>query len=279
MKTLASRPDPTSIVAILKQVSLKSMAWVGVYLLGYFNFSIGWMVTPLLLRYTKVYLCALKFSELFLTFFSKCSEGPVEKAEKEPSDSIQRGSPHKWTGFLNICHFIVWLFSSQAMLESRMGAEDLPSWVFFPDKDRAEWMNTILKQVSHNLLASLITFLFQLWPYVNNYVRGMLFDTVEPLVNDALKYGMVLTYYQLMLFFFRGFKLNPFKFNKDRVFLGQVPPRITGIKVYDENTSRWGYIFLSNVMQCNIPITSSLERRSLWIWIWCLQVTWRLNLR
>ena len=121
-----------------------------------------------------------------------------------------------------------------------MGAEDLPSWVFFPDKDRAEWMNTILKQVNYILFASLIILFFQLWPYVNNYVRGMLFDTVEPLVNDALKYVMMLSYFQLIFFFIRGFKLNPFKFNKDRVFLGQVPPRITGIKVYDENTSRLG---------------------------------------
>ena len=36
----------------------------------------------------------------------------------------------------------------QAMLEARMGVEELPSWVFFPDKERAEWVNTMLKQVS-----------------------------------------------------------------------------------------------------------------------------------
>ena len=34
------------------------------------------------------------------------------------------------------------------MLEARMGVEELPSWVFFPDKERAEWVNTMLKQVS-----------------------------------------------------------------------------------------------------------------------------------
>ena len=33
------------------------------------------------------------------------------------------------------------------MLEARMGVEELPSWVFFPDKERAEWVNTMLKQV------------------------------------------------------------------------------------------------------------------------------------
>ena len=31
-------------------VILPSLAWLGVYILGYYNFSIGWMVTPLLLR-------------------------------------------------------------------------------------------------------------------------------------------------------------------------------------------------------------------------------------
>ena len=40
---------------------------------------------------------------------------------------------------LNICH-------------RRMNSDDLPSWVFFPDKERAEWVNNIMKQ---------------LWPYVN----------------------------------------------------------------------------------------------------------------
>ena len=95
------------------------------------------------------------------------------------------------------------------MLEARMGAEDLPSWVFFPDKDRAEWMNTILKQVSYILLASLIIFPLQLWPYVNNYVRGMLFDTVEPLVNDALKYVMVLSFFLTNIFLHQRFQAKP----------------------------------------------------------------------
>ena len=44
-----------------------------------------------------------------------------------------------------------------------MNTEDLPSWVFFPDKERAEWINSIMKQ---------------LWPYVNEYVRTTLFTTV-----------------------------------------------------------------------------------------------------
>ena len=38
---------------------------------------------------------------------------------------------------------------------------------------------------------------------------------VEPAVESALS----------------GFKLSGFKFDRERVFLGQVPPRVTGIKV------------------------------------------------
>ena len=62
VKKLVARPDPTSVLATVKNLGLKrcfilspvycvpSFAWMGVYLLGYFGFSIGWMVTPLLFR-------------------------------------------------------------------------------------------------------------------------------------------------------------------------------------------------------------------------------------
>lgn len=68
-----------------------------------------------------------------------------------------------------------------------MGAEELPSWVFFPDKDRAEWVNNILKQVHITVVEFVYDFYPQLWPYVNMYVRNMLFNTIEPLVDETLK--------------------------------------------------------------------------------------------
>jgi hypothetical protein len=37
-----------------------------------------------------------------------------------------------------------------------MLVDELPTWVYFPDKERAEWLNNIIKQ---------------LWPNVNTYVR------------------------------------------------------------------------------------------------------------
>jgi len=37
--------------------------------------------------------------------------------------------------------------------------QDLPSWVHFPDVERAEWLNKMLKQM---------------WPYVGDYVKNLL---------------------------------------------------------------------------------------------------------
>ncbi|GFU45706.1 extended synaptotagmin-3 [Trichonephila clavipes] len=48
---------------------------------------------------------------------------------------------------------------------------DLPSWVFFPETERVEWVNKILKQ---------------LWPYVGVYVKEMLKETMEPSIRESL---------------------------------------------------------------------------------------------
>ena len=78
------------------------------------------------------------------------------------------------------------------MLEARMGVEELPSWVFFPDKERAEWVNTMLKQVlskekKNQNWSFFLKIYSQLWPFVNEYVRDLLFKTIEPLVEETLK--------------------------------------------------------------------------------------------
>jgi len=183
---LQPRVPANPIVSMAKRLGLRTLAWIGVYLLGYFDFSIAWMITPLLLSVMR------------------------DQWKKEKRNKLAAAREAA-------------LSNEQAMIEARMNAEDLPSWVFFPDKERAEWMNSILKQ---------------LWPYVNDYVRHTLFNTVEPAVESALK----------------AYKLSPFKFERERVFLGQVPPRITGIKVYDTNTSRKEII-----MDLDIVFASDLE--------------------
>ena len=40
------------------------------------------------------------------------------------------------------------LASLQEVLRESLPAEALPSWVVFPDKARAEWVNSLLSQVS-----------------------------------------------------------------------------------------------------------------------------------
>ncbi|XP_075981999.1 extended synaptotagmin-like protein 2 isoform X4 [Anticarsia gemmatalis] len=83
--------------------------------------------------------------------------------------------------------------------------DDLPAWVFFPDVERAEWLNRILLQV---------------WPNVNQFARNILKESIEPAVAESLA----------------NYKLNGFKF--ERVILGTIAPRVGGVKVYDKNLSR-----------------------------------------
>ncbi|XP_012938317.1 extended synaptotagmin-2 [Aplysia californica] len=78
--------------------------------------------------------------------------------------------------------------------------EDLPSWVNFPDVERAEWINKILDQM---------------WPYIGEYVEKILRDSVEGSVRGSLPAS-----------------LSSFKFSK--IDLGDIPPRVGGVKVYTQ---------------------------------------------
>ncbi|XP_022644351.1 extended synaptotagmin-2-like isoform X6 [Varroa jacobsoni] len=49
--------------------------------------------------------------------------------------------------------------------------EDLPSWVYFPDTERCEWLNKMLGQ---------------LWPFIGQYVQEMLVEVVEPSLRASL---------------------------------------------------------------------------------------------
>ncbi|GIY33348.1 extended synaptotagmin-2 [Caerostris darwini] len=100
---------------------------------------------------------------------------------------------------------------------------DLPSWVFFPETERVEWVNKILKQ---------------LWPYVGTYVKEMLKETMEPSIREGLP-----SY------------LQSFRFEK--IILGDMPPRIGGVKVYQENVSRNEIIMDLEIRysgDCNIQV-------------------------
>ncbi|CAF5102918.1 unnamed protein product, partial [Rotaria sp. Silwood1] len=79
--------------------------------------------------------------------------------------------------------------------------DELPSWVFFPDIERAEWINRIIKQA---------------WPYANQYLDQAVFrDVLVPLV--------------------RGTSSTLADFSFQKLDLGEIPPRIGGVKVYTDN--------------------------------------------
>ena len=41
--------NQVNIFQVIRRFLFKSMAWVGIYFLGYYDFSIAWLFTPLLL--------------------------------------------------------------------------------------------------------------------------------------------------------------------------------------------------------------------------------------
>ena len=91
-----------------------------------------------------------------------------------------------------------------------MDLSQLPSWVAFPDFDRAEWINVIMRKV---------------WPKIGNVANLVTKRLVEPKINEILN------------------RLFPnldtiSQFRIKELVLGSVPARVGGIKVHDRNTTR-----------------------------------------
>ena len=96
--------------------------------------------------------------------------------------------------------------------------------------------------------------------YFYSWLKIFTVPQVEPAVESALS----------------GFKLSGFKFDRERVFLGQVPPRVTGIKVsgghyWDLTSSSLLNLIIS---RCTRPMSAG--KKSFWMLIWCLPATWKL---
>ncbi|CAF4212678.1 unnamed protein product [Rotaria sp. Silwood2] len=132
-----------------------------VWLLGYFHFSVSWILLA-----------------VFIYLFRK----------RQRSQSKLR---HKMLNQINN--------NEEKYIKASL--DELPSWVFFPDVERAEWMNRIIKQA---------------WPYANRYLDQAVFrDVLIPLIRGTSS------------------ALSDFSFQK--LDLGEIPPRIGGIKVYTDN--------------------------------------------
>ncbi|KAF4522064.1 hypothetical protein B566_EDAN004046, partial [Ephemera danica] len=138
-----------------------------IYLLGYFNFSVTWLLGALLISLMREQL----------------------KKENEMKREMVRESSV--------------LYEKEKVLAR---VSDLPSWVFFPDVERAEWLNRILKIV---------------WPNVNHLLSPeVLMEMMEPKLQASLE----------------PYMMGDIKC--ESIILGNIPPRIGGIKVYDGKVSR-----------------------------------------
>lgn len=83
--------------------------------------------------------------------------------------------------------------------------EYLPSWVHFPDVERCEWFNIILARM---------------WPNFNIYAMEVIKSKLEVDLNKKLS----------------AYLKDSFKFQI--MSLGSVPPRVSGVKVYEKNVKR-----------------------------------------
>merc|ERR1719209_421234 len=82
---------------------------------------------------------------------------------------------------------------------------ELPAWVFFPDVERVEWVNRVVAQ---------------LWPTLTQFITHILSTEVEPLIHASLS------------------ERNLGQFKLIHVRLGQIPPRLGGVKCYERQTAR-----------------------------------------
>ncbi|VDN96374.1 unnamed protein product [Rodentolepis nana] len=146
--------------------------WVAIWGLGYYKFSPSWVA-----------LAAIGYMGYVRAYEKRRLTGLVMKAlSKDEKQSII----------------------------NNIGSHELPSWVYFPDVERAEWLNKVIQRM---------------WPYITEYVNKILVETVQPKVNDSLPSS-----------------LRPFIFL--RTDLGDAPPRIGGVKVYTEESIRRDEIVL-----------------------------------
>ncbi|KAH0949266.1 hypothetical protein HN011_000641 [Eciton burchellii] len=174
----ASRPTwPYMNVGSLGTSLLMKLAAAGIiWGWGYFNFSIAWLIAPIAIS--------------------------VWKTERKKDNELRA-----------VVAQAAVLAKEKELILSRI--DELPSWVYFPDFDRAEWLNKIL---------------YKVWPSMNEFVRQLCKQSIEPSIVQTLT----------------EYKIKGFQF--DRLVLGRIPPKIYGIKVYDKNTSRNEIILDADIM-------------------------------
>jgi len=168
--------DPASVFSHCIPTVIKVAEWTAIFLLGYLGFSYAWIICLALAFHTYITTKGSAGSKTEMS--AKCTR----VHEKE-------------------------------IFKDSFGLESLPSWVTFPDVEKVEWINVIMKKI---------------WPNIGQISKLVAKRLVEPKINEVLKR---LALKGVNLEMVSNFKL------KDLI-LGSVPARIGGIKVYDRNTGR-----------------------------------------
>ncbi|XP_076824018.1 extended synaptotagmin-2-like isoform X4 [Clavelina lepadiformis] len=163
----------------------------GIYFLGYFKFSLLWVFCG---------VCTL----LYLTF--------QREKRKATSEVIKQNSddPKK--------------FMETVKEVYRINGQHLPSWLYYPDVEKAEWLNKIIDQ---------------LWPYIGSYIKNLVTEQIQPSIQQS------------------SALLGGFTFTD--VDLGDRAPRVSGIKVYGDNLTRRNEIIIDVQIvyesDCNIGMS------------------------
>ncbi|XP_037922299.1 extended synaptotagmin-2 isoform X1 [Hermetia illucens] len=160
------RSKDDKLFSILYTIAKKVAIFGSIYLIGYMGWSVAWLIGPIVFAVVR---------------------------DQAKASTSRRRDIAKACATANEKDVII------------AKIDELPAWVYFPDVERCEWVNKILKQV---------------WPNANHFARQLVKKTIEPNIAQALA----------------KYKLNGFKF--DRIILGTIPPRIGGVKIYDKNVSR-----------------------------------------
>ena len=93
-----------SNLEVIKAFCQTAFGWCGIYMLSHYGFSISWLLLPLL------FICFRRKEELRL----KRAKNVILSSAKQAASSNEK-----------------------YMIESRFKADELPSWVVFPDKVRS----------------------------------------------------------------------------------------------------------------------------------------------
>lgn len=156
--------DDRALLPVVVRAFKMTSAAVFVWMWGYLGFSIAWMY---------VALC-------FYVAGNECRK--IKESKK--------------------------LYAHQANLNEKEAVlsrvDEHPSWVYFPDVEKAEWFNKVIKQM---------------WPFIDEYFNELLKPSIEQSIRANLPSS------------FNNFKFETFD-------LGDTPMRIDGIKVYSDEAKK-----------------------------------------